>query len=260
MPSFSEESLSQSSSLSVGSLMITNGNIRPAGKGKAAATISRTSSNDSLRDLTPETVDKGIAAVREISRILSFAQTYHNEIGVIESVYGLAISQQAPIKELDTTVNELIFRKDQEMTKLQDENNAYQANARQFEQEREELKREQATMDDTRKAMQSEVKKQKDKEISKAKQEFSDSFNTKAKQIKEELEKKIQALETDNDRLKDTIETLEGENIQAQEDLNQQKESLELDKRSSQSHIMRLEAELRQINAASTVLRQTPDF
>jgi len=238
----------------------TNGNIHPAGKGKAAATIPRISSNDSLRDLTPEAVDKGIAAVREISRILSFAQTYHNEIGVIESVYGLAISQQVQIKELDTTVNELIFRKDQEMTKLQDKNNAYQADADQFEREREELKREQATMDATQKAMQSEVKKQKEKEISKAKQEFSDRFNTKANQIKEELEKKIQALKTDNDRLKDTIKTLEEKNIQAQEGLNQQKESLELDKRSFQSHIRRLEAELDQMNAASTVSPQTPDF
>jgi len=154
----------------------TNRNIHPAGKGKAVATISRTSSNDSLRDLTPEAVDKGIAAVREISRILS-----HNEISVVESVYSLAISQQARIKELDTTVNELIFQKDQEMTKLQDKNNVYQANARQFEREREELKRKQATIDDTQKAMQSEIKKQKEKEISKAIQEFLDRFNTKAK-------------------------------------------------------------------------------
>jgi len=104
------------------------------------------------------------------------------------------------------------------------------------------------------------VEKQKEKEISKAKQEFSNRFKTKVKHIREELEKKIQALETENDGLKDAIKKLEEKNIQAQEDLNQQKESLELDKRSSQSHIMRLEAELDQINAASTVSPQTPDF
>jgi len=111
----------------------TNGNVHPGGKGKAKAKISRTSSNTSLRDLTPE--------------------------ALVEGVYGLCLRQKERINELDTTVSELIFRNDQEMTKLQDENNAYQADARQFEREREELKREQATMDDTLKAMQSEVEK-----------------------------------------------------------------------------------------------------
>ena len=64
----------------------------------------------------------------------------------------------------------------------------------------------------------------------------------------------------DKDGLKDAIKKLEEKNAQAQQKLNQQKESLELDKRSFQSHIMRLEAELHQINAALTVSPQTPEF
>ena len=238
----------------------TNGNVHPAGKGKGKAKISRTPSNASLGDLTPESVEAGIAAVRQISKILHFVQGYHEEISDVESIYSLGIRQQTKIEELEAKVTDLIFRKDREMEKLRDENDAFQANAREFMREREELEREQASMDEARKLMQLEIAKQKEMEINEAKQEFSDKSKTRVKKIKEELEKKIQALERDNDRLKDAMKKLEEENIQAQEDLNQQKESLELDKRSSQSHIKRLESELLQINATSTVSPKTPEF
>lgn len=238
----------------------TTGNVHPAGKGKGKAKISRTSSNASVGDLTPEAVDAGIAAVRQISKIFHFMQSYHEEISDVESVYGLGIRQQAQINDLETTMTNLAFGKDQVMAKLRDENDAYQANARKFEREREELKREQASMDDTRKALQSKMERQKEMEINEAKREFEDKFKTRTKQIREELEKKIQALQTDKDELKDTVKKLEEKNIQAREDLIRQKEGLELDKRTSQSHIMRLESELNQINAASTVLPQTPGF
>ncbi|KAI4220864.1 MAG: hypothetical protein L6R40_008664 [Gallowayella cf. fulva] len=190
----------------------TNGNVHPAGKGKGKAKISRASSNASLGDLTPEAVDTGISAVRQIAKILRFAQGYHEEIGDVEGIYGLGIHQQARIDELETTVTNLAFRKDQEMAKLQDKNDAYQANVRQFTLEKEELKRQRAT------------------------------------------------LETEKDRFKDTTKKLEEKNIQAKKDLKKQKESFKLDKRSSQSYIMRLESELKQINAASTVSPQTPEF
>ena len=238
----------------------TNGNVHPAGKGKGKAKISRASSNASLGDLTPEAMDAGITAVHQISKILHFVQVYHEEISDVESIYGLGIRQQARIDELETTVANLAFRKDQEMAKLRDENDTYQANAHQFMLEREELERQQAGMDDVRNAMQLKIERQKEMEVNEAKQGFSDKSKTRVKQIKEELEKRIKALETDKDRLKDAIKKLEEKNVQAQKDLNQQKESLELDKRSSQSHIMHLESELCQINAASTVSPQTPDF
>ncbi|KAL8702671.1 MAG: hypothetical protein Q9201_004157 [Fulgogasparrea decipioides] len=238
----------------------TNGNVHPAGKGKGKAKISRTSSNASLGDLTPEAVDTGIAAVRQIAKILRFAHGYHEEISEVDGIYGLGIRQQARIDELETTVTNLAFRKDQEMAKLREENDGYQANARQFILEREELERQRANMDDARKAMQSKIERQKEMEINRVKQEFSDQSHTRVKQIREELEEKIQALETQNNRLKVTIKKLEEKNTQVKKDLKKQKESLELDKRSSQSHIMRLESELSQINAASAVSPQTPEF
>ena len=237
-----------------------NSNVHPSGKDKGKAKISRTSSNDSLRDLAPENVDAGIAAIRQIAKILSFAQVYHEEISDVESIYGLGIHQQVRIEELETTVTNLAFRKDLEMEKLRDENDTYQANARQLTLEREKLEREQASMDDVRKAMQLKMERQKEMEINKAKQEFSDQSKTSVKQMREELEKKIQALETDKDGLKDAIKRLEEKNVQIKKDLKKQKESFELDKRSSQSHIMRLESELHQINAALTVSPQTPEF
>ncbi|KAI4281569.1 MAG: hypothetical protein L6R38_003584 [Xanthoria sp. 2 TBL-2021] len=119
-----------------------DGNVHPAGKGKGKAKISRTSSNASLGDLTPEAVDTGIAA------------GYHEEIDDVERIYGLGIRQLDRIDELETTVTNLAFRRDQEMAKLRDENDAYQANARQFLLEKEELERQRANMDDARKAMQ----------------------------------------------------------------------------------------------------------
>lgn len=237
----------------------TNGNVHPTGKGKGRTKISRTSSNASL-DLASDAVDAGITAVRQISKILQFAQCYHEEISDVESIYGLDIRQQARIDELNTTVNDLVFRRDEEMTRLRNENDVYQDSIRQSEREREKLKEEQANMDDMRKAMQLKMKRQKEIEVDEAKQEFSDKLKTRVKQVREELEKKIQDLKTDKDGLKDAIRKLEERNIQAQKDMNQQKESLELDKRSSQSHIMRLEAELQQIKAAFTVSPQTPEF
>lgn len=138
-------------------------------------------------------------------------------------------------------------------------NKTYRVKARQFEREREELEQKQASIDDTLKAMQSKMKTQKEMEINEAKQAFTDKFKTTVKQIKKELEKKIQALETDKAGLKNAVKKLEEEKVQAQEILKQQKEGLELDKRSSQSYIMRLELELCQINAASTVSAQTPE-
>ena len=237
-----------------------NGNAHPAGNGKGKAKISRDSSNASLGDLTPEAVDKGIAAVCQISKILYFVQGYHEEISDVKSIYDLGIRQHARIEELETTVSNLAFRKDQEMAKLRTENDAYQANARQIEREREELRSKRASMDDAHHAMQSEMERQKELEIDEARQKLSEKLKTRFKKTREELEKKIQNLETDKSGLEDAIKKLEKKNIQAQKDLNQQKESLELDKRSSQSHIMRLESELHQINAASTVSPQTPEF
>lgn len=234
-----------------------NGNVHPAGKGKGRAKISRTSSNASL---PPEAMDAGLAAVHQISKILHFVQHYHEEISDAESIYGLGIRQQAQINELNTTVNDLMFREDQEVTRLRHENDAYQASARQIEREREMLEQQQASMDDTRKVMQSDMERQKEKGINEAKQEFSDRLKTKAKQIREELEKKVKALETDKVGLKDHIKELEEKNTQAQKDLIQQKENFELDQRSRQSHIVRLESELRCINAASIVSPQTPEF
>ena len=63
-------------------------------------------------DLTPEAVDTGIAAVRQIAKILRLVQGYHKEIGDIEGIYGLSICQQARIDELETTVTSLAFRRD----------------------------------------------------------------------------------------------------------------------------------------------------
>ncbi|KAI4101659.1 MAG: hypothetical protein L6R37_004845 [Teloschistes peruensis] len=130
----------------------TDGNVHPAGKGKGKAKISQTSSNASLGDLTPEAVDTGIAAVRQIAKILRFAQGYHEEIGDVERICGLGIRQQDRIDELETT-------KGSRDAKLRDENDAYQANARQFLLEKEELERLRASIDDARKAIQSKIER-----------------------------------------------------------------------------------------------------
>ena len=237
----------------------TDGTVHSAANSKGRAKTSRTSSNAGSRGL-PLDMEAGIAALRQISKMLQLAQNYREEISDVESIHGLSIRQQGQIDDLNTTVNHLMFRKDQEMTRLRDENDEHQANAHQFKREREKLKQDQASIDDTRKAMKAKMKRQKEIEINKAKQEFSDKAKTDVKQTKEDFEKKIKNLETDKDGLKDTIKKLEEKITKAQEDLNLQKECSGLDKRVAQSHIMRVEAELRQINAASTVLPRTPEF
>ena len=238
-----------------------NGSIHPGENGKEReAKNPRTASNSSLLDLPPEGVDAAIAAVGKIGKILYFVQGFHEEISTVEGIYGLGIRQEAQIKELETTITDLAFRKDYEMTRLQDENDLYRAEARQLERVRKELEQEQAGMDDTLKAIQSKMEAQKDIKIGETKQGYSDKLKTRVKQIKEEYDKKIQALETDNAGLKDTIKKLEEEKTQAQEKLKEQKKSFEVDKRSSQSHIMHLESELQQISAVSRVSPQTHEF
>lgn len=245
----------------------TNGNVHPAGRGNSKAKVPRTSSNVSHGELTPEAMDTGIAAVKRLTKIFNFLESYQEEISDVESVYGLGIRQQAQIndleataKTLETTMKNLAFGKDQEMAKLRKENDAYEADACKFKQEREMRKREQANTDGARKAFEAGLKRQKEIEINEAEQRFSDKSETKTKQIREELDKKIQALQTDKVKLKDTIKNLEEKKTQAQEDLNRQKEGLEVDKRSSQLHIMLLESEIREINAASTVVPQKSEF
>ena len=110
----------------------TNGNVHLTEKDKGKAKISRASSNVSLGDPTSEAVDTGIAAVRQITKILRFVQNYDEEIDDVEGIYGLGIRQQARTDELEITVINLAFRNDQEMARLQDKNDTYQANVRQL--------------------------------------------------------------------------------------------------------------------------------
>ena len=237
-----------------------NGNSHSNGRGKTKAKITRSLSTTSLRDLTQEDVDTGIDAVRRISKILCFMQTYHEEVDDAERVYGLCIHQQARIDELEIMTTDLTVRKDQEMARLLDENYSYKADVHLLELDREKLEREKASMDDTRRAMQSDMKRQKEEEIGEAKKQLSEKATSKIKRMKEELEKKIQTLETENNGLKDIIQTLEEKNIQAQKNFDEQKESLQIEKRSSQSYIRSVESELRQIKALSTVSPHTPQF
>ena len=238
----------------------TNGNVQPGGKGKGKPKFSRTSSNASRQDLTAEDLETGRVTLRQLSKIFDFLKIYRDEIDDVQSIYSLNIHQQTQIDELQTTIDNLAFRRNEEMKRLQKESDQYQANARQFEREREELKHERADLDDTHKAMRLEVDRQKEKEINEARQECSDRLKNKVKQAKDELGKKIQALETEGKVQKDTIQTLKKERTQAKQDLDQQRQRLELDKRSLQSHVMLLENEIKQIKAASIVSPQKPDF
>lgn len=239
---------------------IANGNVHSTGKTKGKPKISRNSSNTSLGNLAPEAVDAGIAAVRQIAKILSFVQGYDEEISDVESVYGIGIRQQAQIDELQTTINNLAFRKNEEMVKLQDENNACRANARQHMIKREKLEQEQASMNEAREAMQLKMESQKNMEIKEAEKRFSDQSKSSIKHFKEEHEKQIQVLNTDRDALRVANKELEEKHTQVKKDSKKQKEISDIDKRSCQSHIMHLESKLDQINAASKISPQTPEF
>lgn len=237
-----------------------NGNAQSNGRGKPKAKITRSSSNTSLPDLTQEDVDIGMNAVRRISKILYFMQTYHEEVEDVERVYGLGIRQQDRIDELETMVTDLTVRKDQEMARLLDENYAYKADLHQLESDKEELDREKANMAATRTAMQADMQKQKEEEVGEAKKQISEKATARIKRVKEELEKKIKLQETENNGLRDIIQTLEKKNTDAQKNFDEQRECFEIEKRSSQSYIRSVETELRQIKALSTVSPQNPQF
>jgi len=238
----------------------TNGNFNSAGKGKEKMTSSSNLSNASLGGLTQDDVDAGISATRQISKILCFMKAHNTEISEVDKVYGLGVRQQEQIKGLQKELDDIILRKDHEMVRLQQENDEYHANTGRLERERAELKREQATMDDRRTAMEAEMQRRKTKEINEMKQQFSDKLKAQVKQVREELESKIRSLEMDKNGLEDTIKILEKKNNKAQHHFNQQREGFEVEKRSSQSHIISLESDLRQMNALSTVSPQTPEF
>lgn len=240
----------------------TNGTGNPGGKKKekGKAKIPKNPSTDSFPNLTPEQVDKGIAALQDMGRIFLFAQSYPDAISTVEGIYGLHIDQQKRNEELETMVNELTIRKAHEMERLQAENEDYRATADQLERTREELEREQANMDDSRKAMQLEMERRKEEAIEKAKQKSLEENETKTKRIREEGAKKVKALEKKTEGLKDTIKELEANNEQAQNDLKRQRDSSDLDKRACQSLVKALESKLEQINAASIVSPKKPEF
>lgn len=238
----------------------TNMNGNTGGKGKGKEERSMNSSTASLPHLTAETLDKGVEAVRRMSKVLSFMQTWNEELDSVQDLYGLSMRQQDRIDELDTLVNELIFRRDQEFEKLKKENGTYKAKDEQFKSDQERLKIEIADMDATRIAMQVKVDKQKEIEIEKMKKHIDSEANAKIKQTEKDAGKKIQALESNKDGLKNEIKTLKEKTKQAREDLKTQKEGLEMEKRSFQAHIKNLETELQQIKATSIVSPRTPDF
>lgn len=235
-----------------------NGNVDSAGKERAEAKISRNPSTVSLTDLTQEKVDEGIAALRQMSRIFYFVQGYQQEISDVESIYDLGIRQQKKIDELDTMVTDLTWRKNKEMTRLLEENDTYRANVHQFEQDRKELESEKSSINNERTAMESEMQRQKRTEIDEAKQQFFEEATAEFNWRKEELKKKMKTIEREKKGLEDTIKALKEKNVKAQKDLSEQKESSEIDKRSSQSHIKQVESELHQIKALSKFSPQTP--
>ena len=235
-----------------------NGNVDSAGKERAEAKISRNPSTVSLTDLTQEKVDEGIAALRQMSKIFYFVQGYQQEISDVESIYDLGIRQQKKIDELDTMVTDLTWRKNKEMTRLLEENDTYRANVHQFEQDRKELESAKSSINNERTAMESEMQRQKRTEIDEAKQQFFEEATAEFNRRKEELKKKMKTIEREKKGLEDTIKALKEKNVKAQKDLSEQKESSEIDKRSSQSHIKQVESELHQINALSKFSPQTP--
>ncbi|KAL9628349.1 MAG: hypothetical protein Q9164_007309 [Protoblastenia rupestris] len=237
-----------------------NGNVHSAAKGKGKAKISRNPSDISRKDMTQEEVNVALGAVREMSRILYFSQAYQEDIRDVESVYGLGIRQQVRINELESMVTNLTFRKDQEMARLIEENDAYKSDVHQLELDRKELEREQASMNEERKALHLEMQRQRDEEISKAKQQLSERARAICKQTKEDFEKKIGALEAEKNGLKNTNNALEEKDKQAKKDLKELKESFDIDKRSSQSHIKQVESELREFRTLSKFSSQTPQF
>jgi len=147
-----------------------NSNFNSAGKGKEKTTSSSNLSNSSLGGLTQDDVNASISATRQISKILYFVNAYNTEISEVNKVYGLNVRQQEQIEGLQKELEDIILRKDHEMVRLQEENDEYYANTGRFERERAELKREQATMDDRRTAMEVEMQRRKEKEISEMKQ------------------------------------------------------------------------------------------
>ena len=241
-------------------VMNPSGKVDSSGKGKAKKGLPATSSNAIFEHLTSEEVDSGVAAVNHLSKIFSFVQAYHNETEVAEGIYGDGVRQQIRINELERTLEELAFRKDQEMARLQDENDTYRTNTTQFEKEKSELERQKKGMNDTRKAMTSELRIQKEQEISVAKQKIVNDVRAKSRQARDDHEKQIQALQTGKTKLEDVIKTLKQKMFQATEDFEHQRGSWEVEKRSAQSYIKKLEVDIQQINAASTVSPRTPQF
>ena len=237
-----------------------NGSAHSSGRGKSKAKLTRSSSTTSLRDLTQEDVDGGINAVRHISKILCFMQAYQEEIDDVERVYGLGIRQQARIDELETMVTDLTLRKDREVARLLDENHLYKADIHQLELDREKLDMEKASMNDTRAAIKSDLQRQKEEEIGEAKRQLSENATARVKRTKEELEKKIKTLQMEHNGLRDAIKILEDKNVQAQKNFNEQEESFQIEKRSSQLYIRSIESELRMVKALSTVSPQKPQF
>ena len=238
----------------------TNGNSNASAKGKDRMKKTRSPSTISLRNMTDEDIDDGIAAIQQMAKILPWVQQNHGEIEDANRLYGLCIKQQDRITHLESTLDDLSCRQDRELRRLQDENEEHLKNASQIEREREQLEKEKASNDDTRLAMKAGMERQKEEEIEATKQVLSEKFKAKVKEVKEPYEKKIQALEEEKHRLEDRNKTLKNKLSAAEKKNGQEKEEDRIVKKSLQSHIKDLELELDQIKSLSTVSPKEPDF
>lgn len=195
-----------------------------------------------------------------MAKIFYFVQGHQQEISDVEDIYDLNIRQQQKIDELDAMVTSLTWRKDKEMTRLFEENDTYRANFHQLEQDKKKLESEKANMSSKRVAMESEMQRQKKTEIDEAKQRLLEEATAESNRKTEELKKKIKIMETEKKGLENTVKALKETNAKAQKDLSERKDCSEIDKRSLQSYIKKLESELHQVKAPPKFSPQTPQF
>lgn len=237
-----------------------NESFRPSVDKKLKAKSSRRLPDSKIPELEQEDVEEALTTIRGMTRILSFARTYQDDLSDVEYIYGLEIRQQERIKELEAIVAELYVQRDNEFERLQTDNKEFRARSRELERTREELEEEKGTRDDAFATMESQYAKQKDTDVKEAKREMTEKVKAKIALLKEEHASKAKELETENQKLKEEVKKQALGRQQALDKSKLQEEEFHTLKNTMLSHIRSQDTQLREVDAVSIVSPQTPEF
>ena len=201
-------------------------------------------SNPDLRSFIYEELETNSNELRQIWQIGECIRVYFKQIGNVHDHYRMQIIQQEEIKSLRALLEDSRTYKEDEMRRLEDENESYKGRFAGFEQAKERLEHEQKTMSRSKAQYEAEVKKVKDKEVHDAIEELVAKHESEKQRVANEHASKVHGLEKDIEKEKKRHSVMQAQVKLEKEQAKARVESLEIDNQSLRGNIKAKQVEL----------------